>query len=217
MIEFLNPIRSVEKDISISRKIINTIFILLLGLALGTFSKYLDYKHADLKGLLMYIDEVVDLHNFLGGFSIWALLAICISIYSNPPARASLNVFVFFLAMVTSYYLYSNYIAGFFPKTYAMIWFGFTFLSPILAFISWYSKGKGRWSFIIASLILGVLFNMTFVFGQWYIDPISALDLPVFIIGLVVLRRDSLKDTILMSLSSIGFAILINNFFPFVR
>ena len=56
MIEFLNPIRSVEKDISISRKIINTIFILLLGLALGTFSKYLDYKHADLKGLLMYID-----------------------------------------------------------------------------------------------------------------------------------------------------------------
>lgn len=119
--------------------------------------------------------------------------------------------------MVTSYYLYSNYIAGFFPKTYAMIWFGFTLLSPILAFISWYSKGKGRWSFIISSLILGVLFIMIFNFGQWYIDLVSALDLPVFTIGLVLLRRDSLKDTILMSLSSIGFAILINNFFPFVR
>lgn len=39
MIEFLDPIRSVEKDISISRKIINTIFILLLGLALGIFFK----------------------------------------------------------------------------------------------------------------------------------------------------------------------------------
>ncbi len=116
MIEFLDSIRSAENDISISRKIINTIFILLLGLTLGTFSKYLDYKQADLKGLLMYIDEVVDLHNFLGGFSIWALLAICISIYSNPPARASLNVFVFFLAMVTSYYLYSNYIADFSQK-----------------------------------------------------------------------------------------------------
>ena len=64
MIEFLDPISSVEKDISISRKIINTIFILLLGLVLGTFSKYLDYKHADLKRLHMYIDEVVDLHNF---------------------------------------------------------------------------------------------------------------------------------------------------------
>lgn len=76
MIEFLDPIRSVEKDISISRKIINTIFILLLGLALGTFSKYLDYKQADLKGLLMDIDQVVDLHNFLGEFSIWALLAL---------------------------------------------------------------------------------------------------------------------------------------------
>lgn len=160
----------------------------------------------------MYIDEAVDLHNFLGEFSIWALLGLCISIYSNSPARARLNVFIFFLAMVTSYYLYSTYIAGFFPKTYAMIWFGFTFLSPILAFISWYSKGKGRWSFIIASLILGVLFIMTFFFGQWYIDLRSVLDLPVFIIGLIVLRRDSLKDTILMSLSSIGLAIIIKIF-----
>ena len=216
MIEFLNPIRSVEKDISISRKIIDTIFILLLGLALGTFSKYIDYKQADLKGLLMYIDEAMDLHNFLGEFSIWALLALCISIYSNSPARASLNVFIFFLAMVTSYYLYSTYIAGFFPKTYAMIWFGFTLLSPIVAFISWNSKGEGRWSFIIASLILGVLFNMTFVFGQWYIDLKSVLDLSVFIIGLIVLRRDSLKDTILMILNSIGLAIIIKFFFPFV-
>lgn len=216
MIEFLNPIRSVEKDISISRKIIDTIFILLLGLALGTFSKYIDYKQANLKGLLMYIDEAMDLHNFLGEFSIWALLALCISIYSNSPARASLNVFIFFLAMVTSYYLYSTYIAGFFPKTYAMIWFGFTLLSPIVAFISWYSKGEGRWSFIIASLILGVLFNMTFVFGQWYIDLKSVLDLSVFIIGLIVLRRDSLKDTILMILNSIGLAIIIKFFFPFV-
>lgn len=216
MIEFLNSIRSVEEGISISRKIINTIFILLLGLALGTFSKYLDYRQADLKGLLMYIDEAVDLHNFLGEFSIWALLALCISIYSNSPARASLNVFIFFLAMVTSYYLYSTYIAGFFPKTYAMIWIGFTLLSPIVAFISWYSKGMGRWSFIIASLILGVLFIMTFFFGQWYIDLKSVLDLPVFIIGLIVLRRDSLKNTILMSLSSIGLAIIIKFFFPFV-
>lgn len=216
MIEFLDSIRSVDEYISISRKILNTIFILLLGLALGTFSKYLDYRQADLKGLLMYIDEAVDLHNFLGEFSIWALLALCISIYSNSPARASLNVFIFFLAMVTSYYLYSTYIVGFFPKTYAMIWFGFTILSPILAFISWYSKGKSGWSFIIASLILGVLFIMTFVFGQWYIDLRSVLDLPVFIIGLIVLRRDSLKDTILMSISGIGLAIIIKIFFPFV-
>lgn len=217
MIKFLEQIRSVEKDIPTSRKIINTILILFLGLALGTFSKYLDYKQADLPGLLMNIDEALDLTNFLGELSIWSLLALCISIYSKSPARASLNVFVFFLAMVTSYYLYSNYVAGFFPKTYAMIWFALTILSPALAFISWYAKGKGRWSFIIASLILGVLFIMTFAFGQWYIDLVSVLDLSVFIIGLIVLRRDSLKDTISMVLISTGLAIIINNFFPFVR
>ena len=41
MIKFLNDIRNVEKLISNNRKIINTIAVLFLGIALGTFSKFL--------------------------------------------------------------------------------------------------------------------------------------------------------------------------------
>ena len=162
---FLNDIRCAENPISGNRKIINTIAAFFLGIALGIFSKFWDFRQAQLPGVLMAIDGALDIHNFLGRFAIWALIALCISVYSNSAIRASVNVFVFFLGMVTSYYLYSNYVAGFFPRSYAMIWFGFTMISPFLAFICWYAKGKSKSAWMLSALILAVLFNMTFVYG----------------------------------------------------
>ena len=124
MNKFLNDIRSAENPISGNRKIINTIAVLFLGIALGTFSKFLDFRQAELPSVLMAIDGALDVHNFLGRFAIWVLIALCISIYSNSATRASVNVFAFFAGMVASYYLYSNYVAGFFSKKlrYDLVW-----------------------------------------------------------------------------------------------
>ena len=215
MKEFLNHIRSAENPISGNRKIINTIAVLFLGIALGTFSKFLDFRQAELPSVLMAIDGALDIHNFLGRFAIWALIALCISVYSNSAIRASVNVFVFFLGMVTSYYLYSNYVAGFFPRSYAMIWFGFTMISPFLAFICWYAKGKSKSAWMLSALILAVLFNMTFVYGWGYFEARSILELAVFMIGVAVLRRDTLKDSVLMGSVSIILACLLNTVVPF--
>ena len=192
---FLNDIRCAENPISGNRKIINTIAAFFLGIALGIFSKFLDFRQAQLPGVLMAIDGALDIHNFLGRFAIWALIALCVSVYSNSAIRASVNVFVFFLGMVTSFYLYSNFVAGFFPRSYAMIWFGFTIISPFLAFICWYAKGKSKLAWMLSALILAVLFNMTFVYGWGYFEARSILELAVFMIGVAVLRRDTLKGS----------------------
>jgi len=215
MIKLLNDIRNAENSISNNSKIINTIVVLFLGIALGTFSKYLDFRQAELPCVLMAIDEAFDIHNFLGRFAIWVLIALCISIYSNSAIRASVNVFVFFAGMVVSYYLYSNYVAGFFPRSYAMIWVGFTMISPFLAFVCWYAKGKSRPAFVLSVLILAVLSNMTFVYGWGYFKARSVLELIVFIIGLTVLRRDTLKSSVLMGTISIVFAFLLDMVIPF--
>jgi len=212
---FLNDIRCAENPISGNRKIINTIAAFFLGIAWGIFSKFLDFRQAQLPGVLMAIDGALDIHNFLGRFAIWALIALCISVYSNSAIRASVNVFVFFLGMVTSYYLYSNYVAGFFPRSYAMIWFGFTMISPFLAFICWYAKGKSKSAWMLSALILAVLFNMTFVYGWGYFEARSILELAVFMIGVAVLRRDTLKDSVLMGSVSIILACLLNTVVPF--
>ena len=215
MKKFLNDIRNAENPISNNRKLINTIAILFLGIALGTFSKYLDFRQTELPGVLMAINGVLDIGNFLGRFAIWILIALCISIYSNSAIRASVNVFVFFAGMVVSYYLYSNYVAGFFPRSYAMIWVGFTMISPFLAFVCWYAKGKSRPAFVLSVLILAVLSNMTFVYGWGYFKARSVLELIVFIIGLTVLRRDTLKSSVLMGTISIVFAFLLDMVIPF--
>ena len=215
MIKFLNDIRNVEKPISNNRKIINTIVVLFLGIALGTFSKYLDFRQAELPCVLMAIDEAFDIHNFLGRFAIWVLIALCISIYSNSAIRASVNVFAFFVGMVASYYLYSNYIAGFFPRSYAMIWFGFTAVSPLLAFVCWYARGKSKLAFILSALILAVLFNMCFVYGFGYFSARSVLEVIVFSIGFIVLKRNSLRSSALMGTISIVLAFLLNIIIPF--
>ena len=175
----------------------------------------MDFRQAELPSVLMAIDGALDVHNFLGRFAIWVLIALCISIYSNSATRASVNVFAFFAGMVASYYLYSNYVAGFFPRSYAMIWFGFTMISPFLAFVCWYAKGKSRPAFMLSVLILAVLFNMTFVYGWGYFEARSVLELIVFIIGLTVLRRDTLKSSVLMGTISIVLAVLLDMVIPF--
>ena len=215
MIKLLNDIRNAENSISNNSKIINTIAVLFLGIALGTFSKYLDFRQAELPCVLMAIDEAFDIHNFLGRFAIWVLIALCISIYSNSAIRASVNVFAFFVGMVASYYLYSNYIAGFFPRSYAMIWFGFTAVSPLLAFVCWYARGKSKLAFILSALILAVLFNMCFVYGFGYFSARSVLEVIVFIIGFIVLKRNSLRSSALMGTISIVLAFLLNIIIPF--
>ena len=213
--KFLNDIRCAENAIPLNRQIRNSAGILFLGIVLGTFAKFLDFRQAKLPNVLMAIDGALDVHNFLGRFAIWVLIALCISIYSNSAIRASVNVFVFFVGMVTSYYLYSNYVAGFFPKSYAMIWFGFTIISPFLAFVCWYAKGKSKPAFVLTTLILAVLFNMTFVYGWGYFKSLSVLELAVFIIGLTVLRRDTLRSSVLMGTISIVLAFLLDTVIPF--
>ena len=215
MIKILNDIKNAENSISNNRKLINTMAILFLGIALGFFSKYLDFRQAELPGVLMAINGVLDIINFLGRFAIWVLIALCISIYSNSAIRASVNVFVFFVGMVATYYLYSNYIAGFFPRSYAMIWVGFTAVSPLLAFVCWYAKGKSKLAFILSALILAVLFNMCFVYGFGYFSAWSVLEVIVFIIGFIVLKRDTLRSSAIMGTVSIVLAFLFNIIIPF--
>lgn len=212
MPDFLNKIRSVENRISVKKQIINTMGVWVLGIILGVISKYLDCTASN---ELPYIVEYLDVRNFLGRFAIWIFLAVCISIYSVSPERAALNVFVFFAAMVTSYYLYSKFIAGFFPRSYAMIWVVLTIFSPVLAFICWYSIGAGKIAAVISAGIVAVLFNMTFSYGWFYFDIQSVLELLVFICGIIVLRRTTLKETIIVTAIGMVLAFAIHIVIPF--
>lgn len=201
-------------DQSVRTQIILCLGSLILGILLGVFQKYLDISQAELPSILGTIDRLFDLHNFFGEFLPWIVAAVCLSVYSASPIRAGVNVFSFFTGMVSSYYLYSYYVGGFFPRSYALLWVVFTVLSPLLAFLCWYARGKGWLALLISTGILAVLINMTFSYGLWYFHVRSFLHFIMLLAGTLVLHKGT-KETLLQIGLSIPLAILLNLLIPY--
>lgn len=196
MKSFLENIRAPKKGVSLKMKITATIGIMLFGFALGVLQKWIDGSPDNLLPLLM---QQLDIRNYFGRLAIWILLATVISIYSNSPLRASINTF-FFVSMLAGYYLYCNYILGFLPKAYMMIWVVLSFASIFMAYICWYAKGEGMISIIISSAIIGVLFAQAFSLTQgFYVYHIT--EILTWIIGVVILYRKPKEFAIELGLS----------------
>lgn len=187
MKNFLNEIR-MPINMPISKKILYSILIFITGVILGVISKTLDETASN---LLPYFLEVLDLGNFFSRMGVWIFLAVLISIYSKSPVRSATNVFLFFVGMVGSYYLYTIMIAGFFPRSYIMVWIAMTVISPFLAFVCWYAKGKGIIATSISSVIFMFISRQAFAFGFWYFDITNILELLLWIATIFVLYQSS--------------------------
>ena len=209
---FLEKIRIPDRSLKISRKILNTSSIFLLGIILGIFSKWLDNLSIDDTVWWQHILGVLDLGNVFSELGIWIFIAITISVFSKTPLRASLNVFLLFIGMTVSYHLYTICVSGFNPKSYMMIWYTITLISPILAFICWYAKSKNKISLMISSLILTVMFILSFSIGMWYFYFKSIIDTILFIGAILVLYvspKNSVYNLLIALLLAFVFRILV--------
>jgi len=151
---------------------------------LGVISKILDETVINQLPLLL---ETLDLGNFFSRMGIWIFIAVIISLYSKSPIRSAVNVLLFFVGMVGSYYFYTVTIAGFFPKNYMMIWVAMTVISPLLAFVCWYAKGKGRISIFLSAIILLFVLRQAFTFGFWYFSNRYILEAILVILTILIL------------------------------
>ena len=196
MIEILNQIITPNRNMKMSNKIINSFFILLLGITLGIFSKWLDNLLIDNTIWWQNIFGMLDLRNRFSEFGIWLFIALTISLFSKTPLNASLNVFLFFVGMTTCYHLYTIYFSGFNPMRYMMIWYGITFISPIIAYICWYAKSTSKISIVICSLILYVMLSSSFGIGRWFVDLKNVIDTIIFV-GTIIVLYVKPKSTII--------------------
>ncbi|NCU18915.1 hypothetical protein [Pallidibacillus pasinlerensis] len=185
MKDFLNEIRK-PISISLTKKFLYSTLIFIAGITLGLVSKMLE---TTLSNSLPYFLEVLDLRNFFSRMGVWLFLAVLISLYSKSALRSAVNVFLFFAGMVGSYYLFTVLIVGFFPKSYMMIWIIMTCISPFLAFVCWYAKGKGIIAISISSIIFMFITRQVFVFGFWYFDIRDNLELLLWIATIFVLYQ----------------------------
>ena len=181
----LSKIRKPEQSLPLPKQILISALCVIAGFLIGIFQKWLDGGAVN---ELPRILQRLDIGNYFGRFAIWILLGTVLSVYAKTPLRAAINTFLFFLSMVTGYYLYCHFVLGFLPRTYMLIWIVLSFASPLIAFFCWYAKGDGFWAILLSACILGVLFSQAFLITQGFFVT-HLLEVITWLIGVFVLFR----------------------------
>ena len=196
---YFEQIRKPSKSVSFNGQIVITLGVILLGFLLGVLQKWIDGTGGSSLPLIL---QQLDIGNYFGRLAIWILLGTIISVYSESPLRAAINTFFFFISMLAGYYLYCNYILGFLPRTYMMMWILISFVSFFMAYICWYAKGEGIVAIVLSSIIMGVLlaqaFNLNITQGFYMYH---FLEVVTWIIGVILLRRKSKEYAVAIGLS----------------
>lgn len=167
----------------------NIVLYFVLGTFIGVLSKILDETAVN----SFWILETLDLGNFFSRMGVWIFLCSMISIKSKHPLLSALNVFTFLGSMLFAYYMITLYVYGFYPRTYIMIWVIITLVSPLLAFICFFAKGKHWISQILTVIIIFMIARETFSVGFWYFDITYPLELLLLGITIWVLYRDVIQ------------------------
>lgn len=173
--------------------------IILFGFALGVLQKWMDGSAVNTFPVII---QQLGIVNYFGRLAIWILLATAISVYARSPLRAAVNTFFFFISMLAGYYLYCNYILGFLPKAYMMIWIMLSFVSFFMAYVCWYAKGEGVVAIFLSSLILGVLLAQAIslnISQGFYVYHI--MEVFTWLAGVILLRRKPKEYAVVMGLS----------------
>lgn len=175
MIAALEKVRaSSENNTPFWIKIRNIGFVLLFGAILGFLAKYTDGTTIGLIGTYL-------------GF--WVFITTLICIYSRTPLAAAMHAFLFLLAMLAIYYIYSMLLFGFLPKYYMFAWGSIALLSPIGGFVVWYAKGMGWFAAVCAALPISLLIVEGYNFYYTF-SITSGLDLLFAVILLFFFTKD---------------------------
>ena len=150
-------------------KILNPIIIFLIGLMLGIVSKLFDI-YTEILG------------NIFSEFAVWILFGTLISIYSDNKKKAMINVFLFCIGMLITYYLTAHITHSVYGWTFIKGWTLFACVSHVFAYFTWMTKEKGVLSLIIRIGIIGVsIFSSLFLFTFNVFDLIINLILIYFL------------------------------------
>ena len=211
MRKFLEKIRMPEHGDSLKKQVLITCVIMLAGAVIGVLQKWMDGTPDNMFPTWM---QELGIVTYFGRLAVWVLLATIISVYSKTPLRASVNTFVFLLSMVAGYYIYCNFVLGFLPVSYMMIWIIIAFASFFAAYVCWYAKGHGIVAIIISSGIIGVLLAQAFSFthGLYVFDYMEII---TWIAGVIVLYRKSKKEFVIELLLSVVVAVIYQLFIPY--
>ncbi len=165
-------IRKPQKRIPLNRAVIYSMGIMACGLITGVGVKLMDIY-------------TVHLGNIFSQMSVWIFLCSALAVYSSTPRRAAVNVFLFCAGMLLTYYLTAEGMHSPYSMTFVYGWSVFSLFSPVLAFFTWYAKGKGTVSRLLTAGIVVVLL----VLAVLLFDRIRISDLVFAVLTAVILIK----------------------------
>lgn len=95
------------------------------------------------------------LGNVFSSISVFILIGVIIVLKSKTREYAMLNVFLFFISMIITYYLTAIVTHGVYGKRFIIGWGIVAFLSPIFAYFTYFIKSNTKSSIIIK---IGIIF-----------------------------------------------------------
>lgn len=139
--------------------ILHPISMFIIGLLTGIIIKLIDI-HFRVQHFGLSLSDV------FSELGIWILIGVIISLFSKNKKYAMLNIFLFSIGMLITYYITAEVTNSIYGWTFIKGWSLFACLSPILAYLVTLTKEKEILSLIIKIAILIVyLITDIIIFG----------------------------------------------------
>lgn len=160
------------------KKILRPHWMFLIGLILGIISRLLDIYSQNLG-------------NIFSQMAVWILLGTLISIYSKNKKNAVINVLLFCIGMLITYYAVAIVTKGIYSSTYIIGWSIFALCSPIFSYFTWITKEKGIFPKIISiGIILVSSLSSILLFDRLRIYDFIIDGLLVYYLFIKKIERD---------------------------
>lgn len=151
--------------------------------------------------LTKMLDSVPFLGDVFTRMGIWVLIATCIAAYSQTALRAAIHTLLFFLGMLTGYYLYSAHLFGVYSTNDMKYWGIVAVVTPFLAVVVWYAKHGRCLACFLPALPMGLMLSLSLGIGLFYLDVNYLEEFIMYIILCVIFYRNSKQLTIVIVLS----------------
>ena len=143
----------------IKNYILHPISKFIIGLVTGIIIKLIDIHFR----VQHFGFSLSDVFSELG---IWILIGVIISLFSKNKKYAMLNIFLFSIGMLITYYITAEVTNSIYGWTFIKGWSLFACLSPILAYLVTLTKEKGLLSLVIKiGILLVYLITNIIIFG----------------------------------------------------
>ena len=154
-------------------------------------------------------------------FGLWIVLATVFTVQSSSRRVAVFRVTLFFLAMLTAYYIVTDLLFNSFPLSYFLGWLVVMLMfAPLYAILVWYTKEMGWKAALGAAVPVGLLlweayslrFRLQFHQPQFVFDIVAAVTL------FLVVPKESMQRMQMIILTPIVMVVIeiANQIVPFV-